>query len=107
MGSGLASQSTIVIVVLASISSFLVPKLYGALSIWNIVIILFSAVLGLPGFYIGFFILLSHMAGLESCGYPYLFPMGTLESLKFKDLLYRKDLSEISNSIFDKDDYNE
>ena len=107
VGVGIASQSTVVIVALASISSFLVPKLYGALSIWNIIIILFSAVLGLPGFYIGFFIFISHMAGLESCGYPYLFPIGTLESFKFKDIFYRKDLNNISNSIFDKDDYNE
>ncbi|HEY8892020.1 MAG TPA: spore germination protein [Clostridium sp.] len=107
VGAGLASQSTIVIVALSSIASFLVPKLYGALSIWNIIIIIFSAVLGLPGFYIAFFIFISHMAGLESCGYPYLFPLGTLESFKFKDLLYRKDLSKISNSIFDRDDYNE
>ena len=107
VGVGLASQSTVVIVALSSISSFLVPKLYGALSIWNIVIIIFSSVLGLPGFYIGFFIFIAHMAGLESCGYPYLFPMGTLESFKFKDVLYRKDLNKISNSIFDEDDYNE
>ncbi|MGH4050712.1 MAG: spore germination protein [Clostridium sp.] len=107
VGVGLASQSTVVIVAISSISSFLVPKLYGALSIWNIIIIIFSAVLGLPGFYIGFFIFIAHMAGLESCGYPYLFPLGTLETFKFKDLLYRKELNKISNSIFDKDDYNE
>ena len=107
VGVGLASQSTVVIVALASISSFLVPKLYGALSIWNVIIIIFSSMLGLPGFYIGFLILISHMAGLESCGYPYLFPLGTLETFKFKDILYRKDLSGISNSIFEKDDYNE
>jgi len=107
VGAGLASQTTILIVALSSIASFLVPKIYGALYIWNIVIILFSSVLGLPGFYIGFFMFISHMSGLESCGYPYLFPLGTLESFKFKDLFYRKDLSSISNSIFDKDDYNE
>lgn len=107
VGTGLASQSTIVIVALASISSFLVPKLYGAISLWNIVIIFLSSILGLPGFYIGFFMLISHMAGLESCGYPYLFPIGTLESFKFGDVFYRKDLNTISNSIFDKDDYNE
>jgi len=107
VGVGIASQSTVVIVALSSISSFLVPKLYGALSIWNIIIIFFAAVLGLPGFYIGFFIFIAHMAGLESCGYPYLFPFGTLESFKFKDIFYRKDLNNISNSIFDKDDYNE
>jgi len=107
VGVGLASQSTVVIVAVSSISSFLVPKLYGSLSIWNLFIIISSSVLGLPGFYIAFFIYVAHMAGLESCGYPYLFPLGTLESFKFKDILYRKDLSKISNSIFDKDDYNE
>ena len=104
VGAGLASQSTIVIVALSSIASFLIPKLYGALSIWNIIIIMFSSVLGLPGFYIGVFIFMSHMAGLESCGYPYLFPFGTLESFKLRDLLVRKDLNKVSNSIFDKED---
>ncbi len=107
VGVGLASQSTVVIVAVSSISSFLVPKLYGAISIWNIIIILCSAVLGLPGFYIGFFMFIAHMACLESCGYPYLFPLGTLESFKFKDIFYRKDLREISNSLFEKDDQNE
>jgi hypothetical protein len=106
VGAGLASQSTILIVAVASIASFLVPKLYGPLAIWNIIIILFSSVLGLPGFYIGIFTFMAHLAGLESCGYPYLFPIGTLEDFKFSDILYRKDLSEVSNSIFDKDDYN-
>jgi hypothetical protein len=106
VGAGLASQTTILIVAIASIASFLVPKLYGPLAIWNIIIILFSSVLGLPGFYIGIFIFISHLAGLESCGYPYLFPIGTLEDFKFSDMLYRKDLSQVSNSIFDKDDYN-
>lgn len=107
VGVGLASQSTVVIVALSSISSFLVPKLYGALAIWNIIVILFSSVLGLPGFYIGFFIFISHLAGLESCGYPYLFPLGTLETFKFRDIFYRKNLNEISNGIFDKGDSNE
>lgn len=103
VGVGLASQGSVVIVAISSICSFLVPKIYGGISIWNIIIILFSAVLGLPGFYIGFFILIGHLAGLESCGYPYLYPFGTLESFKFKDIFYRKNLNEISNSIFDKD----
>lgn len=107
VGAGLASQSTVVVVALSSISSFLVSKLYGALSTWNIIIIFFSSVLGLPGFYISFFIFISHMSGLESCGYPYLFPLGTLESFKFGDVVFRKDLNSISNSIFDRDDYNE
>ena len=107
VGVGIASQSTVVIVALSAISSFLVPKVYGALSIWNVIIISFSATLGLPGFYIGFLVFIAHMSGLESCGYPYLFPLGTLESFRFKDVLYRKDLNKISNSIFSKDDQDD
>jgi len=104
VGAGLASQGTLIIVALSSISLFLVSKLYGAVTIWSFIIIIFSATLGLPGFYIGFFVLISHLAGLNSCGYPYLFPIGTSQSFKFKDLLARGYLNEISNTIFDKGD---
>ena len=102
VGAGLASQGTLIIVALSSISLFLVTKLYGAVTIWSLVIIMFSAVLGLPGFYISFFVLVSHLAGLNSCGYPYLFPLGTARSFKYKDLLIRGYLDEISNTLFDK-----
>ena len=102
VGAGLASQGTLIIVALSSISLFLVSKLYGAITIWSLVLIIFSTILGLPGFYIGFFVLISHLAGLNSCGYPYLFPGGTVNSFKFKDLLSRGYLNEISNTIFDK-----
>ncbi|MBC8059362.1 MAG: spore germination protein [Clostridiaceae bacterium] len=102
VGAGLASQGTLIIVALSSISSFLVSKLYGAITIWSLVITLFSATLGLPGFYIGFFVLVSHLGGLNSCGYAYLFPVGTSKSFKYKDLLSRGYLNEISNTIFDK-----
>lgn len=102
VGAGLASQATLIVVALSSISSFLVTKLYGAITIWSSCIILFSAVLGLPGFYIGFFVLISHIASLNSCGYPYLFPIGTAKGFKLRDLLIRGYLNEISNTIFDK-----
>ncbi|QGU95529.1 spore germination protein [Clostridium bovifaecis] len=104
IGAGLASQGTIVIVAVASISTFLVPNLYKNIAVWNIIIVLFSAFLGLPGFYMGFFIFLAHLAALETCGYPYLYPLGTLELFKYKDIILRGDLNKISNSMFQKDD---
>jgi hypothetical protein len=102
VGSGLASQTTLVIVAISSICSFLVPKAYAAIASWNLVMIIFSTVLGLPGFYIAFCIFVSHLAGLNSCGYPYLYPIGTLKTFSFKDILIRDYLSEITNSIFDE-----
>lgn len=104
IGAGLASQTTIVIVAVSSISTFLVPNLYKAIVVWSNIILLFSSLVGLPGFYMGFFLLLSHLASLESCGYPYLFPIGTLQSYKLKDVFIRSRLDEISNTIFDKDE---
>ena len=102
--SGLASQMTVVVVGITSISSYLIPKVYTAVFTWNIILVFFSASLGLPGFYTGFVLLVAHLANLDSCGYPYLFPFGTRESFKFKDFTYRGHLSKITNSMFKKED---
>ncbi|MGY0372433.1 spore germination protein [Clostridium sp. JNZ J1-5] len=104
VGAGLASQITIVIVSIASISTFLIPSLYRPISLWGLIILLFSALLGLPGFYMGFFTFIAHISSLTSCGYPFLYPLGTLESFKYKDEILRSDLNEISNNLFDRDD---
>jgi spore germination protein len=104
IGAGLTSEITVFIVALGSISFFLIPKLAGPTYIWSVILILFGAFLGLPGFYVGFFMLVTHLAGLESCGYPYLFPLGTLKNLKYKDIFYRDDLSTISKDLFDEGD---
>lgn len=108
IGAGLTSEATIVVVAISSISTFLVPNLYNSIVIWSFVILVFSSLLGLPGFYIGFFALLSHLASLQSCGYPYLYPLGTLENYKNGDFLIRKSLKKISNkNIFAKGEKDE
>lgn len=104
VGAGLASQSTIVVVAISAICTFLIPSLYKSVIVWNTVIVVFSSLIGLPGFYLGFFMLISHIAGLKTCGYPYLYPLGTLKNIKSKDILIRNNLNEISNTIFDKDE---
>lgn len=104
VGASLASQSTIIVVALSSISTFLVPDLYMPLSIWSMIITVFSSVLGLPGFYMGFFVFLAHVAALESCGYPYLYPLGSLETFKYNDVITRGALEKISNSLFQREE---
>ena len=103
IGSGLTSQVTVVVVGITSICSYLIPKVYIAIFTWNTILILFSASLGLPGFYIGFSVFVAHLANLTTCGYPYLYPLGTRETLKYKDVTYRGKLTEISNSILTKE----
>ena len=104
VGAGLASQITILIVALSTISYFLVPRIYGAVSIWAVALVIFGALLGLPGFYIGFFMLISHLSSLESSGYAYLYPLGSLRTLKYKDGVVRFSLNNISRNLFKTQD---
>ena len=50
VGAGVASRITIIVVAISTLCYFLIPKLYGALSFWSIVLVCFAALLGLPGF---------------------------------------------------------
>lgn len=102
--SALASNITLIVIALSSICSFLVPKTYGAISLWNFIIIIFSSIIGLPGFYVSFILLVSHIAGLDSCGYPFLYPLGTLKKFKFRDHLVRSDLDKVSNTVFERNE---
>jgi spore germination protein KA len=103
-GAGLASQTTVLVIALSSICFFLIPKLYAGMSLWSLILLLFGSTLGLPGFYIGFFLFITHLASLRTNGYPFLYPLGTLHMIKYKDLMRRGNLKEISNNIFDEDD---
>lgn len=103
INAGIASESTIVVMGIVTISTIANSRLFGASRFWSIVITMASAALGLPGFYSAVTILISHIAGLNSCGYPYLFPMGTYKTLKLKeDFFNRGNLNEISHNIFKK-----
>jgi spore germination protein KA len=102
VASALASNVTLIVIALSSITSFLVPGNYGALSIWGIMIIFFSSILGFPGFYIGFIIFCSHISGLQSCGYPFVYPLGTVKELNYKDIVFRSYLNKIGASVFTK-----
>ncbi|WP_040210253.1 spore germination protein [Clostridium polynesiense] len=100
VGAGLASRITLVVVAISTVSYFLIPKLYTAASLWSLVILFFSSLMGLPGFYVGFVLLISHIASLDSCGYNYVFPIGTSKKFNFHDIFLRGNLEDISQSIF-------
>ncbi|MBU3133195.1 spore germination protein [Clostridium gasigenes] len=99
VGAGLASRVTIIIVAISTLSYFLIPKLYGAVSFWAMVLVIFAALFGLPGLIAGQMILLTQIAQLDSVGYPYLFPVGSIEEYKFKDIILRGHLTKISQNI--------
>ena len=107
VGAGIASRVTIVVVALAAVCYFLIPKLYGPVSVWSIGIVVLAALFGVPGIVLISVVLISHLANLRSSKYPYLFPLGTLNSYKFKDIITRGRLDEISKDIVSKDGKNE
>jgi spore germination protein len=99
VGAGIASRITIIVVAVSTISYFLIPKVYGAMSIWSMIITVVSSLFGLPGFFISFLILISKLGELETGGYSYLFPIGSTNTYNFKDILFRGDLRRISKKI--------
>ena len=99
VGAGIASRITIIVVAISTLSYFLIPKVYGAVSFWSIVIMLSSALLGIPGFLCAALIYVIQISELESVGYPFLFPLGSLSEYRFKDVLFRGRLDRISRKI--------
>ncbi|WP_024613843.1 spore germination protein [Clostridium sp. Ade.TY] len=99
---GITSRITIIIIALSTLSYFLIPKIYGALSIWSIGFVLIGALYGLPAIFVLLTVFLARLANLQSVGYCYLFPMGSLDDFKFKDLIYRGRLNRISKTIIGK-----
>lgn len=99
VGAGIASRITIIVIALSTLSYFLIPKLYGAVSFWSIVISLAGATLGLPGFFAGSLIFITQISELDSVGYPFLFPIGSTDQYSFKDVFFRGKLDRISKKI--------
>lgn len=99
VGAGIASRTTIIVVAASTISYFLIPKVYGAMSIWSMIITVVSSLFGLPGFFICALILISKLGELETGGYSYLFPIGSTNTYNFKDIIFRGDLRRISKKI--------
>ena len=109
VGAGISSRITIIVVAASTLSYFLIPKVYGALSIWSIIITLVSSFFGLPGFFLISLMLVSKLGDLETGGYSYLFPLGSIETYKFKDIIFRGKLNKISKKVIQKggEDNNE
>ncbi|OPJ60095.1 spore germination protein [Clostridium oryzae] len=98
-GAGITSQTTVLVVSLSSICYFLVPKLYGAITFWSLVLVFMASINGLPGYFVGFFLMVTQISSLESCQYNYLFPMGTFRKFKYRDVIFRDDLRNISKKV--------
>lgn len=99
---GMASGGTIVIVGVYAVTSLINPKLVGPVIVLNICNILISSIFGLHGFFIFFIMMIGHLASLQSCGYPFMYPLGTMRriNMKGRDFFIRSKLKDITyNSL--------
>ncbi len=104
VGAGIASRITIIVVALSMLAYFLSPKIYGAISFWSIIMVLSAAMLGLAGFISVATVYVIKLCDMDSVGYPFLFPLGSIKEHRFKDILFRGDLNNISTNIVGKGD---
>ena len=99
VAAGIASRITVIVVAASTLSYFLIPKLYGAMTIYSLLIVIASSIFGLPGFIISSLLMITTIADLKTCGYSFLFPLGSCEAYRFKDVLFRGELKKISSKI--------
>ena len=83
----LASPSLIIIVAIASISIYVIPNysLTQTVRILRLFMILLSSTFGLFGFSLGWLLILTHLADLESIGIPSLAPLAPTRFADLKD----------------------
>ncbi|AJA47185.1 spore germination protein KA [Clostridium pasteurianum DSM 525 = ATCC 6013] len=106
---GIVSASTVVVVTVTGISTFVIPRqsLVASVRILRFPMLFLASVLGLYGIFIGTFFTLIHMAKLRSFGIPFLSPIAPLKLRDLKDsfvrspwwtMTFRPDFVENKNS---------
>lgn len=98
---GIVSPIVVIIISLTGICSFAIPNiaLVAAYRLTKYMVLFFSAVLGLFGFWLAMLIILIHLVTLKSFGIPYLFPFTSVVTNEYnslKDTIFRFPLFTMS-----------
>ncbi len=89
---GLVSPIVVIIVSLTGLCSFSIPNisLVSGFRIMKYIVIFFSAILGLFGFWVSMLLILVQLVALKSFGIPFMFPFTSAEnSSDMKDTFFR------------------
>lgn len=92
---GIFSELMVIVIAITALASFSLPTfpLSTTVRLLGFVLLLFTTVLGLYGFLLGFFLLGVHLASLSSFGVPYLTPYTLLPFSDWKDSLLKLPLA--------------
>ena len=70
-------------------------------------LVCFATAFGIPGLLSGCILLVIQLSELDSVGYQFLFPIGSISEYKFKDVVLRGSLKRISKDFIKRGDKNE
>ncbi|MBP2000308.1 hypothetical protein J2Z69_001327 [Paenibacillus shirakamiensis] len=81
ISAGLTSPTMLVVAAVSAVASFTLVNqvLNGSVSILRIYMLVFSAVLGMLGFFLGLFSIIVYLCSLESYGQSYMAPLSTMQ----------------------------
>ena len=85
---GIVSPSVVIVSALTGICTFVIPNiaLVSGLRLAKYIVLIFSAFLGLYGFWLALIVLLIHMASLKSFHIPFLYPFCSASVNHYNDL---------------------
>lgn len=91
ISANIASPAIIMVITITTISTFSLPNYSMVLAtrLIRILFVLATAIFGLFGFSLGWFILLTHLISLESMGVPYFSPFGPVRFRDLKDAMLK------------------
>lgn len=92
VSAGLVAASTVIVVALTAITSFVVPKQQEIAIILRLTLAVLAGILGAYGIIIGLLFTLAHLASLRSFGVPYFSPVIPLQVGDLKDVAVRAPL---------------
>ncbi|PAB59134.1 spore germination protein [Anaeromicrobium sediminis] len=95
---GIVSPTTLIIVAVSVIATFLIPNYEMSLSIrlLRFYVLILAQILGFFGVIIGLFSIIAHLMSLESLGTPYFSPFAPMRYKGLKDSLARYPLKDIN-----------
>ncbi len=95
---GFASTTLLVVAAITGVSSFTLvnPSLVGSVTVFRILVLICSSVLGMYGFILSTIVIVLYLSGLESFGVPYLAPLSPLTWKDFIAAVIRKPWNKIN-----------
>lgn len=89
VSAGLVSAPAVIVIALSGISFFVVPSQNDANLLLSLIFTLLAGFAGFFGLFLGFMLVLTHLASLRSFGAPYLSPVAPINTADLKDTFVR------------------